>query len=117
MSAFTELKKWSERIDGIDYVTTKEIVWEVGALGSGHFIRVPVGFRFQASIPWIVRLWISPHDDRIKKVSALHDYALHVLGWSRTAAAAPFSEGLRALGVSRLKRKAMVLAVIFWRFE
>lgn len=102
---------------GDGYLTTSEIAWEIGAKGSGLFLYVPPGFAFDVSIPRWAGWIFDRHDPRYLRAAALHDYALHRLGWGRVSAAAPFSEALRADGVSRVRRLAMVLAVTIhkWR--
>ncbi|MFV1527610.1 DUF1353 domain-containing protein [Phaeobacter sp. JH209A] len=102
---------------GDGYLTTQQIAWEIGAAGSGLFLYVPADFPFNVSIPWWALPVFSRHDPRYLRAAALHDYALHRLGWGRVSAAAPFSEALRADGVSRVRRLAMVLAVTIhkWR--
>ncbi|MFC6640807.1 MULTISPECIES: DUF1353 domain-containing protein [Sulfitobacter] len=89
---------------------------EFGRPGSGFFYQVPAGFAFDVSAPWWSRWWVDPHDRRLHRAAALHDHAL-AAGWQRVAAAALFSEALRADGVGRVKRLAMVLAVIVRRFR
>jgi len=80
-------------------------------------LSVPVGFEFDVSVPWYLRWLIDPHDDRFLEAASLHDFALHELKWSREVAAAPFGHSLRQNGVSRIKRLAMVLAVIVWKWK
>lgn len=117
MSAFTAARGWCRPAGGIDYVTTKPLVWEIGAKGSGRWLTVGVGFPFQASVPAALRWLVSPHDCRILCAAALHDWCLHVEGWDRVTSAAAFHEGLRAGGVGRWKRLALTVAVLGWRWE
>lgn len=116
MSKFTELTDWYEPIGGIRYRTTREVPWEIGTPGSELWITVPVGYDFDVSIPRLLRWIFDPHDARYLKAGALHDYALHELYWSRVAAAAAFSEALRADQVSLWRRLPMVLSVIVHKF-
>lgn len=108
--------RWYAR-RGDRYVTTAPVRWEIGVKGSGLWVSVPAGFRFDVSIPWWAGLAFDRHDPRYLRAAALHDFALHRLRWGRVSAAAPFSEALRADGVSRVRRLAMVLAVTIhnWR--
>jgi len=116
MSAFTAAHAWCTR-DGPRYRATRPLRWEIGAKGSGLWITVPPGFAFDVSIPRGLRWAFDPHDARYLKAAALHDYAIHELGWPRVAAAALFSEALRAQALGRLHRLAMVLGVIVWKFR
>lgn len=106
-----------ERIDRRSYITRAQIRHELGAGHSGLVLIVPAGFRFDVSVPRPLWPVFDPHDPRYLVAAALHDYALHRLRWSREAAAAPFGEALRAAGVGRVRRLAMVLAVIVWRWS
>ena len=115
MSAFTEAHDWCVRVNG-KYRTTRPLRWEIGVKGSGLWITVPVGFTFDVSIPSGLQWLMDPHDARYRKAAALHDYAIHELEWPRVAAASLFSEALRAQGLGRAHRLAMVLAVIIWKF-
>ena len=101
---------------GRGYITTTQVTWEIGAKGSGLFLYLPAGFRFDVSVPRLLGWAFNRHDPRYLKAAALHDYALS-LGWGRVSAAAPFSEALRANGVSRSRRLAMVLAVTIHKWS
>lgn len=90
---------------------------QLGTPAAGLFLEVPPGFEFDVSVPRGLRWLIDPHDPRFLAAAALHDFALHRLGWPREVAAAPFGHALRVARVSRLKRLAMVLAVIVWRWR
>lgn len=102
---------------GTGYVTTEPVAWEIGRQGSGLKLRVPAGFWFDVSVPGWAKWAISPHDPQYLLAAALHDYAVHRLGWGRVSAAAPFSEALRAAGVSSTRRLVMVLAVIIHKWS
>jgi Protein of unknown function (DUF1353) len=107
---------WCEPF-GERYVTTQGVKWEIGAKGSGLFLYLPIGFEFDVSIPRYLGWIFDRHDPRYLKAAALHDYALHRLSWGRVSAAAPFSEALRAAGVGRVRRLAMVLAVTIHKWS
>lgn len=102
---------------GSTYRTTETLTFQHGAGVNIVTMIVPRGFAFDVSVPRPVRWLFDPHDPRFLRAAALHDYALHRLDWPREIAAAPFGESLRRDGVSRVKRLAMVLAVIVnkWR--
>lgn len=80
------------------------------------FFAVPKGFEFDVSVPRLLRWIFDPDDPRFLRAAAFHDYAL-MQGLPRDIAAIPFSHELRAAGVGRLKRLAMVIAVITWRWK
>jgi hypothetical protein len=116
MSRFTSLNNWYAPTKGIRFRTTQEVPWEIGNEGSGLWITVPVDYEFDVSIPWTLRWLFDPKNPRYLKAGALHDYALHELNWTRVAAAAAFSEALRAEKVSLWRRLPMVLGVIVHKF-
>lgn len=115
MSAYTDLSEWYEP-HGEKFVTTKEVVWELGRLGSGVFVVVPVGYYFDVSVPRCLHWLLDPKTPEFLKAACLHDYLLE-RGWSRTSAAGPFSEALAAEGVARTTRLVMTLSVIAWRWK
>lgn len=109
---------WCRPAGGIDFVTTAPLRWEIGKQGSGVWMpEVPVGFVFQASIPRPLRWLWSPLDRRYLRAACLHDYALHVLGWDRVSAAAPFAASLRTHGVDKWQALAFTMAVIAWKWS
>lgn len=107
---------WCRHIGGIDFETTAPLRWEIGAKGSGDWLEVPEGFRFQTSIPRGLRWLFSPMDRRYLRAACLHDYALHVRGWDRVSAAAPFATALRD-EVNEWKALAFTIAVITWKWS
>lgn len=117
MSKFTDLKNWYLPLTGIDYITVKEVPWEVGRKGSNLWLIVPDGYTFNVSIPRCLWWLLSPQDPRFLAAACLHDYALHVETWDRVSAAAGFSDALKAMGVGRWTRLAMVLSVIAYRWR
>lgn len=116
MSKFTNLINWEESfMEG--YITTQELEWEMGRIGSGLWFRVGKGFQFDVSVPWFLRWLFDPKDIRYRKASALHDAALNK-GFDRVAAAALFSAGLKVRDdVGSFERLAMTLGVILWRWK
>ncbi|WP_347837766.1 DUF1353 domain-containing protein [uncultured Planktomarina sp.] len=117
MSGFTGLSGWYRPSRGVKYLTTKPVEWENGAKGSGHWVRVPEGYEFDVSIPRALWWLLSPRDARFHKAACLHDYCLHVLEFGRVSSAASFSDALKATGVGKWTRLAMVLSVIVWRWK
>ena len=117
MSEYTESINWYAPEPRKDkYFVVSELVWEVQAIGTGMFVRVPVGFLFDVSVPWYARWLIDPDDHRFMKASCLHDYLLEQ-GVDRMFAAAVFSNALRADGVSRVKRLIMTVGVVVFKFR
>ncbi|WP_299945376.1 DUF1353 domain-containing protein [uncultured Ruegeria sp.] len=106
-----------EHLTGIRYCTAQPVHLRVEQGTALFKMDVPEGFVFDVSVPRPLRWLFDPHDERFLPASALHDYALHELKLSRLWAAAPFGYALRQQGVSRIKRLAMVLAVIVWRWK
>jgi len=92
------------------------LTWHVGAKGSGLSVTVPTGFTFDASVPWWGRWYQDPLDPKLRRASALHDWAL-ANGWRRIPAASLFEDALYADGVGRVRRLILSLAVIVnkWR--
>ncbi|KQI68202.1 hypothetical protein AN189_12350 [Loktanella sp. 3ANDIMAR09] len=105
------------RIDGTDrYRLTGPVMWEIGVKGSGLWVSVPRGRGFDVSVPRGLHWAVSPHDPRYLKAAALHDDLL-ARGWDRVTAGAVFHDALRADGVGPVRRLAMLLAVILWRWS
>jgi len=116
MSNYTDLVDWHVHVEGIRFRTTKEVCWEVGKLGSGFTITVPVDYTFDFSVPRPLRWLINPMEVQYHKAGCLHDYLLHVEEWERVSAAASFSDALKADGVAKTKRLLMTFAVIQWKY-
>lgn len=138
VSAYTKPGAWSVWAGGILYRSTAELVFEVGALGSGLRVSVPAGVTFDVSVPqhkpapinpfrwpfWFLRAvfvifanWlVDVHDERFRKAAALHDVLLRA-GWDRATAGAVFHSALKADGVPRWQRLLMWLAVSLFKFE
>lgn len=98
--------------EGIKYKVEKPLAWEVGAPNTlGCIVRVPAGFRFEVSIPWMFRWLMSPHDPRYLRAACFHDFLLSV-GWSRPTAGGVFEEVLEEDGVGKWERRIMWRAVV-----
>ncbi|QGH74591.1 tail assembly chaperone [Bacteriophage DSS3_VP1] len=117
MSHFTELKHWYWQGRNKQYITTKEVKWEIGVEGSSLWVTVPKGFNFDVSVPKALTWLVDPHNPKYFKAACLHDYALHELNWDRVSAAALFSEALRAEKLNSVLRLLMVYAVIGWNWK
>lgn len=137
-SNYTNPGNWCNPLEGIKYISTEELVWDVGYLGSGLIVTVPVGTVFDVSIPqppkrpkfliwypfWfvyslpfkIINKIFNPHDPKFLKAAALHDTML-IRGWARTTAGAEFHEALKADKVRIWKRLIMWLAVSLFKYK
>ncbi|WP_242494023.1 DUF1353 domain-containing protein [Salipiger sp. IMCC34102] len=116
MSDYTAADPAFARLPGsIRYRVGAAFAWELGCEGSGLLVPIPQGYTFDVSIPRGLRWAFDPHDARFLKAAAVHDNLLE-RGWDRVSAAGPFHQALKADGVGRLARLAMLLAVALWRF-
>ena len=115
MSAYTQALDWCERHGG-GYRVTRALSWEVGRPGSGLQVTVPPGFGFEVSVPRWLRWAANPHRPEDFKAADLHDFTLES-GWDRISGGALFHAGLKVDGVGRLRRLAMTLAVMLYRFQ
>ena len=117
MSAYTASSEWCEPVGATGfYRVVDPVIWEVGAKGSGLLVHVPKGSVFDISVPRALRWILSPHDRRVLKAAALHDYLLG-RGWDRVTAAAAFHDAMAADGVGRRRRLGLWLAVSIWRWR
>lgn len=89
--------------NGTYYRTTEEI--------TGRGYTVPAGFRFNVSSPAKYHWFVHPHDRRYFEAAAVHDYALHVLGWGRWKAAVVWSKHLWNKGVPIWKQVILFLVL------
>ena len=98
MSAFA---KWGGHLDiegTDDYLTQSLGRWEVGKLGSGLYIDIPAGFRFNLSIPGSLTAFQCRHDPRALNGAALHDWLVYK-GYRLDFAAAEMRAAWRACGI------------------
>lgn len=118
MSAFTKTNSnWCKPTSKKgSFVAIQALPWEIGCKGSGLWLTVPTGFVFDMSVPWCLRWLFNRIAPKYRKAAALHDFAL-ASGWDRVSAAATFSEALRADGIGRWERLALVGAVIVWHWK
>lgn len=116
MSAFTgEITITSLAADWRCWRLEQPLVYEVGALGSGRVITVPVGFVTDgASVPR--PLWaVLPVWGRYSRAAVVHDYLCRLLARglphpqapTRRAADAIFAEAMTACGVGPLTRRVL----------
>lgn len=137
-SNYTNPGNWCKPLSGIKYISTEELIWDVGYKGSGLTVTVPTGTVFDVSIPqppkrprvfllwpfWLVAFLLlklvnkvfSPHNPKFLKAAALHDTML-IQGWARTTSGAEFHEALKADNVQMWKRLIMWLAVSLFKYR
>lgn len=95
--------------------TTAAIFFEVGGKGSGAWVEVPAGFRFDgASIPRLARIVFDRGDARLMRAACIHDWLLSLPDFSRTVAALAFRDALVAGRVPAWQIAIMVSAVWLW---
>ncbi len=92
------------------WTVTAPLVWEVGHLGSGFVITVPVGFTSDlGSIPAWLRWLFTGHDADSVKAYLLHDFILlpehRAMGWSSQFAASQLYDAMRADDVALWSRR------------
>lgn len=81
--------------------------YHVGSYPSAEVIRVPEGFVTDlASVPRVL-WWLLPPHGRYAKAAIVHDYMYdHAVG-TKAHADRVFLEGMKVLGVGRLRRNVM----------
>jgi hypothetical protein len=115
MSSFTDdslVKVLAEERNGLGlFEVAERFAFDIGFLGSGETIIVPIGFRTDfASIPWFAR-WQFPTSGKVAKAALLHDYML-LLNDPRAADA--FEEAITVAGVGQPRRWIMATTVRLW---
>jgi hypothetical protein len=114
MSQFSQFTDFAPILYGPPrYRLERELKWEIGKKGSGYWVNVPQGFKFDFSVPWIFWWLINRHSRRALPCAALHDYLLYE-GYDRAFAASAFRRALVARGMPRWQAYLMYLAVLFW---
>ncbi|MDB2384199.1 DUF1353 domain-containing protein, partial [bacterium] len=90
MSKFTEFDQF-EQVEGTrtQYRLTGDLVWEIGAKGSGWLLVTDAGTVFDISVPRWLEWLQSPHDKRVLLGAAIHD-ELGELGHDVAFASAEF---------------------------
>lgn len=109
MSRFTKILVVSPLADGRSWVLREEFGYDVGEIGSGDTIDVPVGFITDfASVPrplW----WLFPRWGRYGNAAVIHDFCYWEQSRSRKRADEIF---LEAMGV--LKVRICTRYILFW---
>jgi len=116
MSKFTTSLDWCVLEHGVEYISTKDLHFELGLKGSGLVYVVPKGYKFELSVPSFLWWLVDPHNPKYLKSAAVHDHMLED-GWDRPTSGAAFHAALKASGVGRFKRLIMFFAVTLWRWR
>jgi hypothetical protein len=116
MSDHTALTDWCEPVSRTQYRNMEPVPWDIGFVGSGVSVLVPVGTVFDVSIPRGLRWLLSPHDPRFLKAACLHDWLLRI-NWDRPTAGGVFHAALSAAGVGLWTRMVMFLGVTLWKWK
>ena len=115
MSSFTAPLVVSPGGDKL-WVTDVSFQYEIGMLGSGLIVTVPVGFETDlGTIPFYARVIINPADAKCAKAFVLHDYLCNTMGFTRTVTDAVLFEGLCVLQVPLWRAVLIYLGVSIWR--
>lgn len=114
MSEATEHTAWER--DGEDYRVAGPVpvCWDVGKLGSGWVLTIPIGFPFQSSVPWWACWYFDRHDPRWLLAAAVHDCLL-AQGHDRAFAACEWLRAARAMDQRRRVWVAFA-GVFLWAF-
>lgn len=116
MSSFTEPVAFDPAPGGA--VSRREVVYEIGRLGSGHRIVIPAGtFTNFGDVPWPFRSLLPPRDPRFLAAFLLHDELCRqaALGdMSRRLADAVFYDAMKIVRAPAWRRKLMYFGVRFW---
>lgn len=115
MSAFTGLLTLTEHdVDTDVWSLVTPLVWEIGEIGSGNFVVVPIGFISDgASIPWPVNIVFPRWGRKYRRPAVLHDFLLDI-GTRRSTADQIFREAMKACGVPLPVRWTFYYAVGFF---
>lgn len=88
-----------------------DLVWEIGAKGSGWVLNVPKGTEFDISVPHWLEWAQGPHDRRVLLAAAIHDELLR-LGHDVAFASAEFRRAAIALGCSSRRGWSLFFATL-----
>lgn len=111
MSRFTEPLVVTPQPDGRTWIILSDFGYEVGKIGSGDVIDVPIGFHTDfASIPR--PLWaVFPRWGKYGNAAVVHDWLYRSQRRSRKEADDIFLEGMVVLDVPRWTRRTIYYAV------
>lgn len=105
---------WCVRGGARDYVTTREVVWHIGAKDSEWVLVVPEGFEFESSVPRWLWWLLSPYNPLYLKSACVHDYLLEVKNAKPYFAASEWLDAAYSEGAGRGKAFAYSLGVLFY---
>lgn len=111
MSQFTKILIVSPLADGRSWVLREEFSYDVGEIGSGDTINVPVNFITDfASVPrpfW----WLFPRWGRYGNAAVIHDFLYWEQGRSRKQSDNIFLEAMGVLKVNKCTRYILFCSV------
>lgn len=111
MSRFTQILLVSPLDDGKTWVLMRDFGYEVGSLGSGDCIDVPVGFMTDfATVPWFVQWWI-PKWGKYGNAAIIHDWLYWDQHRSRQKSDDILLQAMGVMEVDVIRKYAIYLAV------
>lgn len=117
MSQFTEPLELAPSPDGSAWVTTRNVVFELGCEGSGLTVTVPTGTETDlATVPRILWPLFRPHSPRYAAAYVLHDFLCEWEDFDVVTADAVLFDALRALGASWAYSTCVLWAVRTYHF-
>lgn len=96
------------------YMVTESVRWDVGKLGSGLRVTVPLDFIFDVSTPRLLERFANPHDKDLLAAASIHDYLFVYKNHDATFAAGEFRRCLRARGYSAQRSWLLFFGVFFY---
>jgi hypothetical protein len=101
---------------GLDrrWALSHDVDWEIGSQGSGRWITIPAGTEFESSVPWALRWFVSPDDQRFLLAALVHDYMLESGRFGPLQAAAEWFDGAMAGGAPRTKAKTLFAGIALY---
>ena len=103
----TSKNNWCKRIGKTTAYVTTETLWYKGS-------SMPAGHVFDLSVPWALRWIVSPHNPKLLRMAAWHDWWLKNLKYDRGVAAAEARLIARADGVEAWYSHVLHLAMLIW---
>lgn len=111
MSRFTQILLVSPLDDGKTWVLMRDFGYEVGSVGSGDFIDVPIGFMTDfASVPWFAQWWI-PKWGKYGNAAVIHDWLYWSHGRTKETSDRILLEAMAVMGVGEIRKYAIYVAV------
>ena len=114
MSAFTKFDHFErDPSTRTKYVLTKELVWDIGAKGSGWQLVIPAGTKFDISVPRVLEWALNPHDKKVLLAAAVHDELL-IRGHDAAFSSSEFRRAAVARGCSHMWAWVLFLTTFMW---